>query len=334
MSGVSSTGWWPTMRSSPPRRSSPPGSRRGRPAPTPAPSGSSTPGSSPAWSSNWSSRRRSSRSSRPPATSSRASRPSWRSDRPASAVVDRSLTPRPCAARRRLSRPYTAGPVPGARIRRRLLLAVPAAAAGALLAAPQARAGLLFPESGGSPNADSIHTLYVMVFILALFIFAGVEGTLLYSLFKYKARRGRTAAQIHGNTKLEIGWTVGAAVILVFITAFTFIKLPAIKNPKPSLTGSQTAVVRDGDLVAATDRLSVKGPTLRITVNGQQYIWRFHYPGTANLLAYSDMVVPVGETVILDITADDVAHSWWIPKLGGKMDAVPGYTNRTWFRIP
>ena len=46
------------------------------------------------------------------------------------------------------------------------------------------------------------------------------------------------------------------------------------------------------------------------------------------------MVVPVGMTVLLDITADDVVHSWWIPKLGGKMDAVPGYTNKTWFQIP
>ena len=57
-----------------------------------------------------------------------------------------------------------------------------------------------------------------MVFVLALFIFAGVEGTLLYSLWRYRARKGRTAAQIHGNTKLEVGWTVGAAVILIFIT--------------------------------------------------------------------------------------------------------------------
>jgi cytochrome c oxidase subunit II len=45
-------------------------------------------------------------------------------------------------------------------------------------------------------------------------------------------------------------------------------------------------------------------------------------------------VVPVGMTVTLEITADDVAHSWWIPKLGGKMDAVPGYTNKSWFKIP
>ena len=226
--------------------------------------------------------------------------------------------------------------MPGARIRRRLLLAVPAAVAGGLLAAPAAHAGLFFPESGGSPNADSIKTLYVMVFILGLFIFAGVEGTLLYSLFKYKARRGRTAAQIHGNTKLEIGWTVGAAVILIFITAFTFIKLPSITDPKPSLVdeNGQTALVSDGQLLAATNKLTVKGPSLQITVNGQQYVWRYHYPGKENLLVYGDMVVPVGMTVLLDVTADDVVHSWWIPKLGGKMDAVPGYTNRTWFRIP
>jgi cytochrome c oxidase subunit II len=176
----------------------------------------------------------------------------------------------------------------------------------------------------------------VLVFVLGLFIFVGVEGTLLWSLFKYKAKRGRSAAQIHGNTKLEIGWTVGAAVILVFITAFTFIELPGIKNPKPSLVGpnGQTALVQDGELVAATDNLSVKGPALHLTVNGQQYVWRYAYPGKENLLTYTDMVVPVGETVILKITADDVAHSWWIPKLGGKMDAIPGYVNQTWFRIP
>jgi cytochrome c oxidase subunit 2 len=226
--------------------------------------------------------------------------------------------------------------VPEGRIRRRLLLALSAALAGALLIAPAAQAGFLFPESGGSPNADSIKTLYVMVFVLALFIFAGVEGALVWSLWRYRARKGRTAAQIHGNTKLEIGWTVGAAVILIFITAFTFIKLPAIKNPKPSAidANGNLAYTSDNLQVASTDLPSVKGPQMKIVVNGQQYVWRFSYPGQDRLLAYSDMVVPVGMTVLLDITADDVAHSWWIPKLGGKMDAIPGYVNKTWFQIP
>jgi cytochrome c oxidase subunit 2 len=225
---------------------------------------------------------------------------------------------------------------------RRLLLALPPALAAALIAAPAAHAGLLFPESGGSPNADSIHTLYVMVFVLALVIFAGVEGALFYSLWKYRARKGRQAAQIHGNTKLEVGWTVGAAVILIFITFFTFLELGAIKDPKPSAVdeNGQLAMTGGGYQIASTDiTIPKKGTVMRIAVNGQQYVWRYGYAGKdagndSDLLAYTDMVVPVGRTVILDITADDVVHSWWIPKLGGKFDAVPGYTNKTWFQIP
>src|SRR4029078_5547954 len=168
----------------------------------------------------------------------------------------------------------------------------PAAAIGALLAAPSAHAGLLFPESGGSPNADSIKTLYIMVFVLALFIFAGVEGTLLYSLWKYRARRGRQAAQMHGNTKTEVGWTVGAAVILIFITFFTFLKLGAIKDPKPSVVdanGAPVAMTTGNIQVASTDLKAVKGPTLKIAVNGQQYVWRYASPGQDRLLVYSDM---------------------------------------------
>ena len=226
--------------------------------------------------------------------------------------------------------------MPEGRFRRLLLALVPALAA-ALFAAPAAHAGLFFPESGGSPNADSIKTLYIMVFVLALFIFAGVEGALLYSLFKYRARKGRTAAQIHGNTKLEIGWTVGAAVILIFITFFTFLKLGAIKDPKPSVVDAngQPVAMTDGNIqLASTDIKIPPGEKMTIAVNGQQYVWRYGYPGKDNLLVYTDMVVPVGMTVLLDITADDVVHSWWIPKLGGKFDAVPGYTNKTWFQIP
>jgi len=226
--------------------------------------------------------------------------------------------------------------VPEGRFRRLLLALVPALAA-ALFAAPAAHAGLFFPESGGSPNADSIKTLYIMVFVLALFIFAGVEGTLLYSLWKYRARKGRQAAQIHGNTKLEVGWTVGAAVILIFITFFTFLKLGAIKDPKPSVVDAngQPVAMTDGNIqLASTDIKIPPGEKMTIAVNGQQYVWRYGYPGKDNLLVYTDMVVPVGMTVLLDITADDVVHSWWIPKLGGKFDAVPGYTNKTWFQIP
>ena len=69
-------------------------------------------------------------------------------------------------------------------------------------------------------------------------------------------------------------------------------------------------------------------------MNGQQYLWRFDYPGAKQLFAYADMVVPVDTTVMLKITSSDAIHSWWIPKLGGKADAEPGHPNETWFKIP
>src|SRR3954467_3473208 len=87
-----------------------------------------------------------------------------------------------------------------------------------------ALADLLSPESGGSPNADRIDTLYWLIFAVALVVFIGGEGLLFYSLFKFRARRGAVPAQIRGNTRLEIGWTIGAAVILVILGVFTFVK--------------------------------------------------------------------------------------------------------------
>jgi cytochrome c oxidase subunit II len=217
---------------------------------------------------------------------------------------------------------------------RRLILTLLAVVAGALLLAPVASAGLLSPEHGGSPNADSIDTLYKFVFAVAIVVFVGVEGVLLYSIFKFKARKGAVPAQIRGNTRLEIGWTVGAAVILVVLATLTFVKLDGIRNPPDSSP--------DGLQLADTSRrLPPNGKSLNICVNGQQYIWRFTYSDDCtkgkNLgapFAYEQMVVPVDTTVTLDITAQDVAHSWWVPKLGGKFDAVPGYVNHTWFKVP
>lgn len=202
-------------------------------------------------------------------------------------------------------------------------LALPAAAV----------AGPITPESGGSPNADSIATLYNLILIMAAIVFVGVEGCLIWFLIKYRARKGRVAAQVHGNTQLEIGWTVGAAVILVFITVITFIKLGDIKDPKASDIDANGNPVAQAAQFASTDDLKVpRGESLHIKVDGQQYVWRYQYPGREAVYSYEEMVVPVGMTVTLDITSDDVAHSWWIPKLGGKFDALPGYVNKTWFK--
>jgi cytochrome c oxidase subunit II len=222
----------------------------------------------------------------------------------------------------------------------RLVVLATLAALGLLLAfAGGAFADAITPESGGSPNADQIDSLYKLVLAVAVVVFLGVEGALFYSLIKFRARKGAVAAQIRGNTRLEIAWTLGAAVILVVLAVITFSKLGAIRNPPNS--GPNGAQLADGVLVASgpSKRLPPNGKSLNIQVNGQQYIWRYTYPDgdtndLNNAFSYQEMVVPVDTTVTLEIRAQDVAHSWWIPKLGGKFDAIPGYTNYTWFKIP
>jgi cytochrome c oxidase subunit II len=210
----------------------------------------------------------------------------------------------------------------------------------ALALAGPAFGGAITPESGGSPNADSSSTLYKLILAVAIVVFLLVEVLLFYSLFKYRARKGAVAAQIRGNTRLEIGWTVGAALILVVLATFTFIKLGSINNPPNS--GPDGLQLANGTLVASgpSKNLPPDGKSLNICVNGQQYVWRYTYAQNCDSaplnspFTYEELVVPTQTTVTLDINAQDVAHSWWIPKLGGKFDAVPGYTNHTWFKIP
>jgi cytochrome c oxidase subunit II len=215
-----------------------------------------------------------------------------------------------------------------------MLGALAAALLALLVAAPTALADTFTPESGGSPNADDIDTLYKITLYIAIVIFLIVEGTLLWSLLRYRHRRGAPdAAQIRGNTPLEVGWTVAAALILVVLTVVTFIYLPDIENPPESgVNGLQASQTR----FASVDQPNPPGdrPYLRLKVTGQQYLWRYDYPGERKLFSYYEMVVPVDTTVVLEVTGTDVIHSWWIPKLGGKVDGVPGHVNETWFKIP
>jgi cytochrome c oxidase subunit II len=216
--------------------------------------------------------------------------------------------------------------------RRLLFCGLAAALLAFLIAAPSALADPFTPESGGSQNADDIDTLYKITLYVGIVIFLIVEGTLIWSLVRYRGRRAAPdAAQIRGNTPLELGWTLAAALILVVLTVVTFIYLDDIENPPPSgPEGLQASQAR----FASIDQPDPPGPHLRIEVNGQQYLWRYDYPGRQTLFSYHEMVVPVDTTVVLEVTASDVIHSWWIPKLGGKVDGVPGHVNETWFKIP
>jgi cytochrome c oxidase subunit II len=220
---------------------------------------------------------------------------------------------------------------------RRLFVAVLGAVALAcLVGAPSALADAFTPESGGSSNADDIDTLYKLTLYIGIVIFLLVEGTLIWSLVRHRARRGGTAAQIRGNTPLEIGWTVGAAAILVVLTVVTFLYLDDIENPPAS--GPNGLKAAAGQFASVDQPAPPKsgGPVLTIRVNGQQYIWRYDYPDQQGkkLFSYHEMVVPTDTTVVLKIVSSDVIHSWWIPKFGPKADAVPGYTNESWFKVP
>jgi cytochrome c oxidase subunit 2 len=203
-----------------------------------------------------------------------------------------------------------------------------------LVLAPSAFANFITPKGGGSPNADQIKSLYMIILYIAAVVFVIVEGALVYSVYKFRAKKVRSAAQIHGNTRLEIAWTIAAAMILVVLTVVTFIKLPSILNPPNSNAGFLES--------SLSQPTPPNGKKLTICVQGRQYIWRYVYgaacannPFTPKLpYSYQEMVVPAGTTVVLNITAIDVIHSWWVPSLGGKVDAVPGYTTYTWFKAP
>ena len=213
--------------------------------------------------------------------------PSWRSAAPASPATELSRPASQYTARRD-------GPLPP-------LEAAPAGSPGRV-ARPSGDGGsglrgAAFPEAGGgSPGAEDIRTLYIIIFIIGFIVFLGVEGVLIWCLVKYRAKRGRVAAQIHGNTKLEIGWTVGAAVILVFLTIATFVMLPGIKNPAPSSIDENGNPVASNAAFASTDQPRVPGGhSMNIEVNGKQYVWQFTYPGDEKVFSYTRMYVPCGD---------------------------------------
>lgn len=217
--------------------------------------------------------------------------------------------------------------------RPRLLVAILLGLAGSLILAPSALANFFTPKSGGSPNADNIDVLYKIILYIAALVFVVVEGALLYAVIKFRAKKHPVATQIHGNSRLEIGWTAGAAGILVILTIVTFVKLPSIINAPNSGPNGYA-------LASLTPAKPPNGQVLTICVVGRQFIWRYTYGAGCNKdyysnrlpYSYQEMVVPVNTTVNLLVQSSDVIHAWWVPALGGKVDAQPGYTTYTWFK--
>ena len=195
----------------------------------------------------------------------------------------------------------------------RRTLAVVSLCALALSGAAVAGNGGVAPVEPASPNAELINDSYFWVAIFTGAIFLLVQGSLLWFIFRYRRRqraRSEDGAQVHGNTNLELAWTVAPVLILVAIGSFVFWKLPGIEDV-PSADAS--------------------GGRVDVQVKGYRYYWNYTYPN--GVISVDKLRAPVGQNVRLEVTAPDfdVIHSWWIPALGGKFDAIPGETNETWF---
>ncbi len=157
------------------------------------------------------------------------------------------------------------------------------------------------------PVAQAQLDLFIIILWMALFVFVVVFGILVYAGIKYRRKPGQELpVQTHGNTRLEVAWTIAPAIVLAIIA------VPTIT------TIFDTANVPVGD-------------ALEVRVIGHQWWWEFEYP-ELGIVTANELHVPVGENVNVTLESDDVIHSFWIPKLAGKIDMVPGNINTMWFR--
>jgi cytochrome c oxidase subunit 2 len=176
--------------------------------------------------------------------------------------------------------------------------------AGAAGAAP----GGLGPPAPQTDSGEAISDLYWMVFAVCGVVFVAVETALVLFIIRFRRRRGtpETAEgpQIHGNTRLEVIWTIIPATILAAIAIITLTRIPSVE--------------------------AQGGDELTIKVEAHQFYWQYVYPNGA--VSFDDLRLPVDQRVRLQIVTHDVNHSWWVPALTGKKDAIAGRVNYLSFK--
>jgi cytochrome c oxidase subunit 2 len=189
---------------------------------------------------------------------------------------------------------------------------------------------------GVTPTSILAYDLHMLIFYITVIIGIGVFGVMFYSIIHHRKSKGAVPANFHENTKVEIIWTVIPFLILVGMA------IPATQ-----------ALI----LMEDTSEAEV---TLKVT--GYQWMWKYEYlednvsflsridsesnkarklnsgvdvRNVKNYLLEVDnpIVLPINAKIRLLLTASDVIHAWWVPELGGKKDAVPGFVNEMWFNI-
>jgi cytochrome c oxidase subunit 2 len=167
-----------------------------------------------------------------------------------------------------------------------------------------------YPQTTLLPRGDFarlVDSLFRTTVFWATIVFVLVEGVLVFAIFKFRGRPDDPEPrQNHGNTTLEVVWTIIPAVILAFIA------VPTIK------TIFKTSDYATGDVV-------------QVEVLGHQWWWEFRYPDLGVVTA-NELHVPVGKTVNMRMTTVDVLHSFWVPQFAAKRDVFPGRHNPLWFK--
>ena len=193
---------------------------------------------------------------------------------------------------------------------RRLLRWIPALTLGVLLLLA-ACAPEQYPQTTLLPRANTARDqdhLFRLTLWWALVVFVLVEGALLIAIWKFRSRPDAPEpVQTHGNTTLEIVWTIIPAFILAMIA------VPTVR------TIFKTAAKPVGDDV------------LQVEVIGHQWWWEFRYP-QLGITTASELKIPMGRTVNLEMTTVDVLHSFWLPQFAGKRDVFPNRYNNLWFK--
>jgi cytochrome c oxidase subunit 2 len=224
--------------------------------------------------------------------------------------------------------------------RRPFLIALATALALGCTCAP-AFAISLGPEEAQSPNAEGISSAYWVMIIVAALLIVAVNAALIAAVVRFRERRGhepRRLTAARGALRPVAG---ALALLAAAVFVYGVITATNAREVEPSgpngLSTVQTAQVGVKDLppLEATEGEPSQASPLEIDVIGQQWLWRFEYPGGQpgqRTFSYGELVVPVDTAVVLNITSTDVLHTWWVPALGGQVQASPGDVTKTWFK--
>jgi cytochrome c oxidase subunit 2 len=207
-----------------------------------------------------------------------------------------------------------------------------ASALGLAAFATPASAGVLSPDPA-SPNADDISVIYWVMLAIAIIVGLAVNAALVLAVVRFRARRGRAPARTRSGRGVQarVAGALAVPVVAIFVVGLIFTERARdVADPGPE--GLQAALTRTAQVNPSPPEA---GEPLVINAIAQQWLWRFEYPGGVpgrRTFSYEELVVPVDTPVLLNVTSTDVVHRWWVPSLGGMVDAVPGQTTQTWFR--